>query len=113
MSALRLIAADAAPRIASLFRTPVSHLGATPHRWRGIEIRHLVVAERENTRLRAAREIRERASLDIDHEHVGRFIDRIGAEKGDAPLHDGLVSLPESHSCDCSSQISADRNARP
>jgi hypothetical protein len=71
--------------MAPLFRATVRYLGAAAHRRRGIEICHFVAFERENARLRAVREIRERASLDVDRKHVGRFIDRVGAEIGDAP----------------------------
>jgi hypothetical protein len=68
--------------MAPLFRATVRYLGAAAHRRRGIEICHFVAFERENARLRAVREIRERASLDVDRKHVGRFIDRVGAEIG-------------------------------
>ena len=88
------------PGMAPLFRAPVSHLGAAAHRRRGIEICHFVAVERENARLRAAREIRERASLDVDRKHVGRFIDRVGAEIGDAPPSRSACSHPASRSCD-------------
>ena len=74
-----------------LFRATVRYLRAAAHRRCGIEICHFVAVERENARLRAAHEIRERASLDVDREHVCRFIDRVGAEIRDDALHDRLV----------------------
>src|SRR5262249_20703952 len=52
----------------ALLGAPIRHLGRLPAmRRRGVEIGHLVVAvEREDARLRATGEIRERASFDLD-----------------------------------------------
>jgi hypothetical protein len=72
--------------MAPLFRATVRYLRATAHRRCGIEICHFVAVEREHARLRATREIRERASLDVDREHMCRFIDRVGAEIRDDAL---------------------------
>src|SRR5262245_37112335 len=62
-------------------------------RRRGVEIGHLVVAvEREDARLRAAGEIRERASFDLDRDHARRLVDGVGPIIGDAALHTELFS---------------------
>src|SRR6516165_8456773 len=73
----------------ALFGAPIRHFGRlAPVRRRGVEIDHLVVAvEREDARLRAAGEIRKRASFDFDPDHPRRLVDGVGPVIGDAALH--------------------------
>jgi len=69
----------------------VGRLGGAAHRGRGVEVRDLVAVEREDPGLPAASEIRERAALNIDGEHMGCFVDRVGPEVSDAALDDRSI----------------------
>src|SRR5262249_48935010 len=86
-----------APRMGSA-RIRASASNRRPLGWppamrrRGVEIGHLVVAvEREDARLRATGEIRERASFDLDGDHARRLVDGVGPIIGDAALHHRIV----------------------
>src|SRR5262249_61439527 len=77
----------------ALLGAPIRHLGRlAAMRRRGVEIGHLVVAvERQDARLRAAGEVRERASFDLDGDHARRLVDGVGPMIGGAALHHRIV----------------------